>query len=122
MRSKKYGKCITNTWITTVWEKADKFKIRIEIAPLAIRPPREGDKWFMQAVREAEIATPYKWAAINCFRCHQQVLFLSDIFNVGRRSVDKKYLNLRGDSEVWSTCIFPVERPPPTDTSLSGGG
>ena len=108
----KYGKCITNTWIKTVWEKADKFKIRIEIAPLAIRPPREGDKWFMQAVREAEIATPYEWDAINCFRCHQQVLFLSDIFDAGGRSVDKKYLNLRGDSEVWSTCIFPVERPP----------
>jgi hypothetical protein len=35
--------------------------------PLAIRPPREGDKWFMQVVREAEIATPDKWAAINRF-------------------------------------------------------
>ena len=32
----KFGKHITNTWIKTVWEKVDKFNVKIEIAPLAL--------------------------------------------------------------------------------------
>ena len=32
----KYRKCITNTWIKTVWEKVDKYNITIKITSLAI--------------------------------------------------------------------------------------
>ena len=113
-----YGKCITTTWLKTVWEKVDKFGIKIEIAPLALTPPRVGDKWFMQAVRESGITHQEEWAAINRFRCHQQVLFLSDILDAGGKSIDKKYLSPREDHEVWSTLIFPLERPPRRHTAL----
>ena len=40
----RYGKWITSTWIKPVWEKVMKFSITVEIAPLPVSPPREGDK------------------------------------------------------------------------------
>jgi hypothetical protein len=88
-----YGKWVTNTWIKSVWEKASKFNITIEIAPLPILPPRAGDKWFMQAVKESGVMDPGELAVINRARCHQQVLFLLDVLDAGGKSVDKKYLN-----------------------------
>ncbi len=107
-----YGKWITNTWIKTVREKVSKFNITIEIAPLPIKPPRAGDKWFMQAVREFGVTDPGELAIINRFCCHQQVLFLLDVLDAGGKSVDKKYLAYQQDNEVWSTIIFPLEKPP----------
>jgi hypothetical protein len=88
-----YGKWITNTWIKTVWEKVSKFNITIEIAPLPINPPRAGDKWFMQAVRESGVTDPTELAIINRAHCHQQVLFLLDVLDATGKSVNKKYLN-----------------------------
>jgi hypothetical protein len=107
-----YGKLITNTWIRSVWEKASKFEITIEIAPLPIRPPREGDKWFMQAVRENGVTDPGEWAVINRFQCHQQILFLLDVLDAGGKCVDRKYLDLQKDHKVWSAINFPLENPP----------
>jgi hypothetical protein len=103
---------ITNTWIRSVWEKASKFDITIKIAPLPIRPSREGDKWFMQAIRENGVTDPGEWAVINRFRCHQQILFLLDVLDAGGKCMDRKYLDLRKDYEVWSTIIIPLKRPP----------
>ncbi len=66
----------------------------------------------MQAVKESGVMDPGELAVINRARCHQQVLFLSDVLDAGGKSVDKKYLNFRQDHEVWSTAIFPLEKPP----------
>ncbi len=88
-----YGKWVTNTWMKSVWEKVSKFNITIEIAPLPINPPRAGDKWFMQAVRESGVMDPKELAIINRACCHQQVLFLLDVLDAGGKSVDKKCLN-----------------------------
>jgi hypothetical protein len=49
----KYGSWVTHTWLQSLREKVDKFDITVKIAPLPMEPPREGDKWFMQAVVEA---------------------------------------------------------------------
>ncbi len=106
-----YGKWITNTWIKTVWEKVSKFNITIEIAPLPINPPRAVDKWFMQAVRESRVTDSTESAIINRARCHQQVLFLSDVLDAGGKSVNKKYLNFQKDHKIWSTIVFPLEKP-----------
>ncbi len=40
----RYGKWITGTWLKSIWEKVDKFRITVEITPLPVCPPREGDK------------------------------------------------------------------------------
>jgi hypothetical protein len=113
-----YGKLIVNTWIRSVWEKASKFNITIKIAPLPICPPREGDKWFMQVVRESGVTDPGEWAIINRFCCHQKIFFLLDVLDAGGKCVDKKYLDLQKYHKVWSTIIFPLEKPPRQNIAL----
>jgi hypothetical protein len=84
-----YGKWVTNTWLKLIWEKVDRFNITIEIAPLPIRPPRVGDRWFMQSVMETGTVTNSEelWI-INRVHCYQQVLFTSDILDAGGSYLD----------------------------------
>jgi hypothetical protein len=62
---KKYGKRVTHSWIKLVWEKVSKYKIKVEIGPLDIDPPRERDPWFMRAVEEAGITDTNELSRIN---------------------------------------------------------
>jgi hypothetical protein len=55
---------------------------------------------------------------LNWVRCHQQVIFLSDIFGLSGRLIDRKSMTRRPEDEKWSTLIFPKERPPPRDFTL----
>ncbi len=103
-----------------MWEKVSKFNITIKIAPLPIKPPRAGDKWFMQAVRESGVMEPSTFAIINRFCCHHQVLFFLDVLHVGGKSVDKKYLAYQQDHKFWSTIILPLEKTH-VDTRQCGG-
>jgi hypothetical protein len=66
----------------------------------------------MQAVIEAGVTNADKLVKINRFRCHQQVLFISNILDAGGKCLDKKYLKQRQDNESWSTHIFPIKKPP----------
>jgi hypothetical protein len=79
----QYGKWIMGTWLKSMWEKVDKFWITVEIAPLPVSTPREGDKWFMQAAMEAGVTDPNKQRILNQFHCHQQVLYVSDVMDAG---------------------------------------
>ncbi len=84
-----YGKWVTHTWLKLIWEKVHKFNVSIEIAPLPIEPPREGDKWFMQVAMEAGVTSPTELLQLNRYRCHQQVLYLSNILDAGDKCLDK---------------------------------
>jgi hypothetical protein len=86
--------------------------ITVEIAPLPISPPCEGDKWFMKTVIKAGVTNLEELVEINRFRCHQQVLFMSNILDAGGKCLDKKYLKQQQDKESWSTLIFPIKNPP----------
>ena len=61
----QYGKWITSTWLKSVWEKVKMFSITVEIAPLPVCLPREGDKWFMQAAMEAGITNTEERRILN---------------------------------------------------------
>ncbi len=97
--------------LQSLWEKVDKFDIKVEIAPLPMVPPREGDKWFMQAVAEAGFMSAQEMKILNCFSCPQEVICLSDVFNAGGRCLDRRYLDRRQQDEKWLTLIFPLEKP-----------
>jgi hypothetical protein len=84
-----YGKWLTHSWLKPIWEKADEFNITIEIATLPIEPPWEGDKWFMQAAMEAGVTNLIELAKLNKYRCHQQVLYVSDVLDAGGKCLDK---------------------------------
>jgi hypothetical protein len=87
----KYGTWVTHTWLCSLCEKVDKFNITIETAPLPMDPPRTGDKWFMQAVKEADFTSEKEKEIINRFQCHQEGVHLSDVLDAGGQCHDKKY-------------------------------
>jgi hypothetical protein len=107
-----YGTWVTHYWLKLIWEKSHKFNVTIEIANLPIEPPREGDKWFMQAAMEAGIKDPSKLKKLNNYRCHQQVLYVSNVLDAGGKCLDKRYLSRCCKEENWSSLIFPMEKPP----------
>jgi hypothetical protein len=55
---------------------------------------------------------------LNRVRCHQQVLFISDVFDASGRALDWRYLTRRQMNVAWSTLLFPREAPPNRDIHL----
>jgi hypothetical protein len=108
----QYGKWITNTWLKLIWEKIDKFKITVKIAPLLVGPPREGDKCFIQAAMEAGVTNPAEQRILNRFWCHQQALYVSDVLDAVCKYIDKQYLDRRWSDKTWSPLVFPLEKCP----------
>lgn len=112
----KYGPLVTRCWLKTIWEKCDRYNIKVEIGNILIQPPRVGDKWLMQAF----IDEGYKddeLRRLNRVRIHQQALFLSDVLNANGRSIDLKYTEERAGIP-WSSYKFPIECPSETDLEL----
>jgi hypothetical protein len=83
-------------------------------------PQQEGDKWFMQAVVEAGFMSAQEMKILNSFCCHQEVIFLSNVFDAGGRCLDRQYLICRKLDEKWSTLNLPLENPC-KGTCASGG-
>ncbi len=102
----------------SVWEKVSKYKIKVEISPLDINPPRERDRWFMRAVEEAGITDTNELSRINQVRLHQQVLYVSDLLEANGKTIDKRYLVPWSPDDNWSRLIFPKEKPPQRDFAL----
>jgi hypothetical protein len=99
----KYSSWVTHTWLLSLWEKVDKFDITVEIAPLPMAPPQEGNTWFMQAVVEAGFMSAQVMKILNRFHCHQEVIYLSDVFDAGGRCLDRWYLDRQKQDEKWLT-------------------
>jgi hypothetical protein len=61
---------VTHCWLKSLWEKVDRFLVRIEIMELPLKFPRERDNWLMAAFENADYdgkaLTP-----LNRVRCHQ---------------------------------------------------
>ena len=93
------------------------FGFKVEIRELPLQFPRENDGWIMRAFAQLKIDEE-ELLRLNRVWCHQQVLFISDIFDASRRAVDRKYLEQWPLEEAWSTLIFPQERPPRRDFKL----
>jgi hypothetical protein len=114
----KYGSRTTHSWIKSIWEKVSKYRIKVQIAPLDILPPRERDRWFMRAVEEAGITNPKELCRINRTRIHQQVLYVSDVLEANGKTIDNKYMTKRPPEDSWSRLNFPNKNPPPGDFDL----
>jgi hypothetical protein len=84
------------------------FNITVEIAPLPVDSPRVGDKWFMQAAMDAGITNTDEQRILNRF----QILYVSDVLDAGGKCLNKRYLDHCKPDEIWSTLVFPQEKPP----------
>ncbi len=83
----RYGKCVTHCWLKSLWEKVERFGFRVEIAPLPLLHPWENNCWLMLALEDHGFSED-ELICLNQFRCHQQVLFLSDVFDASGRALD----------------------------------
>jgi len=111
------NKWVTHSWLKTIWEKAHRLQIKIELGKPVTRPPRgENDYWVMKEL--GSICTTDELVRLNWVRLHQQAIFRSDIMDASGRAIDKKYLKEQPIGERWSTIKFPNERPPPRDFKL----
>ncbi len=84
---------------------------------LPLKFPIEQDNWLMAAFENAD----YDEKALihlNRVRCHQQALFISDVLDASGKAIDRRYLTRCQKGELWSTLIFPQERPPDKDFKL----
>jgi hypothetical protein len=118
--STPFNRCkqwVTHCWLKLLWEKVDRFLVRIKISELPLRFPRERDNWLMVAFEHADYDQK-SLVRLNRVQCHQQAVFISDVLNASRKAVDRRYLRQRQRRELWSTLIFPQEMPPKKDFKL----
>ena len=113
----RYSKWVSQCWLKSVWEKIDLFNLTVEVSALPLPFPRENDDWLM-LVFEREGYNVDELIRLNRVRCHQHVLFYSDVFDLRGRSLDRRYRNKRPIREKWSDLIFPIEKPPGKDFRL----
>ncbi len=113
----RYGKWVTHCWLRSVWEKVDMFNFRVEISATPLQLPREQDHWIMLALVDQGFSEE-EMICLNRVRCHQQILFVSDVFDASGRALDRWYLTRRPTAEVWSTLLFQRELPPHQDFHL----
>ena len=111
---KKYKEWVTWSWMVSVWEKCDMFKVVIDINDNFLKIPREEYKWIMHLFVQSGF-NKLDLIRLNRVRVHQQVLFLSCVLVASGKSLDNKYITKRKPEEKWSTLIFPKEKPPNKD-------
>ena len=112
----KYEALVTRCWLKTIWEKCDRYNIRVKVGNINIHPPRDGDKWLIQAfIDDGYKDDELRW--LNRVRIHQQALFLSDVLNANGRSIDLKYTEERA-GVPWSSYTFPTVYPSEADLEL----
>jgi hypothetical protein len=49
----KYSTWVTPTLLTETWSRMHRFGFHLNVDTAVLQPPREGDRWFMQAVEDA---------------------------------------------------------------------
>ncbi len=107
----------THSWLKSVWEKVDLFRIDVRIGNVDISPPRVGDEWLMRRFLGMGFSRS-ELVKLNRVRLAQQVIFVSDVLDAGGRAIDRKYLCRRHHRDKWSTLCFPREIPSSKDYKL----
>ena len=112
-----FSKWVSHCWLKSVWEKVDRFDLTVTIKSLPLKFPRENDEWMMLMLQREGFSDD-ELIRLNRVRCHQQVLFYSDIFDFRGRAIHRRYRSKRTSEERWSDLIFPIEKPPGKDFRL----
>ena len=116
---KKYAKRLTDCWLKSLWEKCQKFDVKIvfNFGEDNFQMPRLGDKWIMLEFERIGCCVDVL-ERLNRVRIYMQVLFLSDVLGANGKNLDQQYLEKRDLSDKWSRANFPNERPPRRDFLL----
>ena len=86
--------------------KASKFRVKITIGNVKLPYPKRGDCWLLQAFIRVGYSGD-RLARLNRVRLFMQVAFLSEVLCAKGKTLDRRYLQRRGESERWSMIRFP---------------
>ena len=89
-----YKDWVTWSWLVSLWEKCEIYGIRVVLNDSGISLPRDRDRWIMQEFQRIGYRTP-ELVRLNRVRCHQQVLFVSDVVGASGSRLDERYLQRR---------------------------
>ena len=104
----KYKDWTTDCTLKEMCHRMHRFGFTLQVHNFKLLPPRSRDKWIMLAFIEAGYSAA-DLVILNLVQLHQQVLFVSDVFNADGHKLDDKYLRRRPREEFWSTLIFPLQ-------------
>ena len=108
----KYGSRATDCFVKSLWEKLDRFQLKLILDLEGFALPREHDRWIMAAFEQIGYSLS-ECKLLNQVRLHQQVLFESDIFEADGRTINGKFLQPRQLGTAWSTYKFGKQKPIP---------
>jgi hypothetical protein len=103
----------TCSWLKLLWEKVDMFSVCIEILELPLKFPWERDNWLMAVFKNADYD-----GKSTCLLKKSAMLSTDNIHLMPAERLDRKYLTRCQKGELWSTLIFPQEKPPEKDFKL----
>ena len=113
----RYNSRATTGFCTCLWEKLDKYKLKLQLGKNVIVPPRQHDQWLMTSFELAGY-TMEDCKTLNMVRLHQQVIFDSDVYNADGNTINPRYLHPREAGQKWSTLRFGKQCPPPSAFNL----
>jgi hypothetical protein len=113
----RYKNLVTDGWLKSIWEKCEKYDVKIVMNDIPLETVRERDKWIMSEFERVGY-TGKALESLGRTKNHQQVVYFSEILNASGSSLDERYLRRRPQHEQWSTLKFPKEKPSPADWRL----
>jgi hypothetical protein len=106
-----YEDWATDCFMKEMWSRLDRFGFQMKVGRLGMSPPREGDRWFMQAIEEDGSFSKAEKQMINIMRNNQQVVYELDVFAADGAHLDEKYFSLRPSGLKWSSLRFSKQQP-----------
>ncbi len=110
----RYGFLVTHSWMKILWEKLSMFNIKVVIADIAHKYPRQGNQFIMQALMRAGY-TGEMLCQLNRVRISLQLLFMSDILTASGNRIDTKILLQQPPGETYSSMQWPNKQPTRSD-------
>jgi hypothetical protein len=88
----RYEYLLTHSWMKMLWEKVSMFDLKVVVADLQLKYPREGDRFIMQVLIELGFTKDKLWI-LNRVRVSLQVLFLSDSLTASGQKINPEILS-----------------------------
>jgi hypothetical protein len=109
----KYKDWATDCTLKALWEKLDRFGMKLRLNTINLEPPRAGDRWFITACKEEGLSDS-ECDILQLLQQHQEVLWESDVFCTDGRHINERYMRKRQPHEKWSNYFFAKQNLPPS--------
>jgi hypothetical protein len=88
----RYTYLLTHSWMKMIWEKVSMFGLKVVVAELQLKYPREGDHFIMQVLIELGFTKDKLWI-LNRVQVFLQVLFLLDLLTASGQKINPEILS-----------------------------